>query len=83
MQEESNEKGKLIRKIKPKHGNLDHIESDQKGWERGIMVKRREGTRQRTGINDPQTWTTVWELTVEAGKWDGWRRAKGEKLGQL
>ena len=34
-------------------------------------------------MNDPWTWTTVWELTVGAGMWDGWRGAKEEKSGQL
>ena len=29
-------------------------------------------------MNDPWTWTTVWELTVGVGRCDGWRRAKGE-----
>ena len=33
-------------------------------------------------MNDPQTWTTVWELTVGAGV--GWtEEGKGGKLGQL
>ena len=26
--------------------------------------KEEEGTRQRTCMNDPWTWTAVWELTV-------------------
>ena len=26
--------------------------------------KKGEGTSQRTCMNDPQTWTTVWRLTV-------------------
>ena len=42
------------------------------------FIKRKqegEGTRQRTCMNDPQTWTTVWELTV--GTAVGRRRAKG------
>ena len=30
-------------------------------------VERREGTSQRTYMNDPWTWTMVWGLTVEAG----------------
>ena len=36
-------------------------------------------------MNDPWTWTTVWELTVgmDCGSngWAGWRRAKGENWG--
>ena len=35
--------------------------------ERGITVEEGEGTRQRTCMNDPQTWTTVWEMTVGVG----------------
>ena len=46
-------------------------------WEEG------EGLRQRTCMNDPQTWTAVWELTVGVRGWEEQRRAKGEKLGQL
>ena len=42
-----------------------------------------EGIRERTCMNDPQTWTTVWELTVGVRRGHGQRRAKGEKLGQL
>ena len=34
---------------------------------RGIMVQRREGTRWRTCMNDPRTWTTAWGLTVGVG----------------
>ena len=34
-------------------------------------------------MNDPQAWTTVWGLTVWNREWEGQRRAKGEKLGQL
>ena len=35
-------------------------------------------------MNDPWTWTTVWGLTEGMGYgWAGWKRAKGEKLGQL
>ena len=30
-------------------------------------------------MNDPQTWTTVWEVTVGSGV--GW--AKGAKMGKL
>ena len=32
----------------------------------GIMEERR-GRDQRTCMNDPRTWTTVWELTVGVG----------------
>ena len=34
------------------------------------MVDGGEGTRQRTCVNDPWTWTTMWGLTVERGV--GW-----------
>ena len=44
-------------------------------WEGG------EGTSQRTCMNDPQTWTTVWGLTRGAGV--GIEENKGVKLGQL
>ena len=48
---------------------------------RGIILERREGTRQGTCMNDPQIWTTVWELTVGAG-WVGWaEEVKMEKVG--
>ena len=55
------------------------------GWERGgeQWRKEREGTSQRTCMNDPWTWAMVWGVTVEVEGWTGWRRAKGEKLGQL
>ena len=33
----------------------------------GKWWKEGEGTRKRTSMNDPWTWTTVWELTVGAG----------------
>ena len=32
-----------------------------------VITVGREGTSQRTCMNDPQTWTTVWELIVGAG----------------
>ena len=51
------------------------------GGRRGC--KEGGGTSQRTCLNDPWTWTTVWRLTVGAGVGAGWRRAKGDKLGQL
>ena len=45
------------------------------------MVERRGGARQRACTNGPR----MWGLTVGVGEavWGGWRRAKGEKLGQL
>ena len=45
--------------------------------------KEGEGTGQKTCMNDPWTWTTVWGRTVGVGCGAGRRRAKGEKLGQL
>ena len=33
------------------------------------MVERRGGDQTRTCMNDPWSWTTVWELTV--GVWGG------------
>ena len=35
----------------------------------GITVDGGEGTRQRTCMNDPRMWTTVWGWTVGAGAW--------------
>ena len=34
-------------------------------------------------MNDPWSWTTVWEWRVRVKGGSGQRRAKGEKLGQL
>ena len=45
-------------------------------------IKEGEETIQRTCMNDPGTWTTV-GINCGSGGWDGRRRAKGEKLGQL
>ena len=58
---------------------MEQTDRDQRGGVRKIMVERR-GRDQRTCMNDPQTWTTVRELTIGG---DGQRKAKGEKLGQL
>lgn len=45
---------------------MGKTESDQRG--RGqVMVERRRRTRQITRVDDPQTRTTVRELTVGAG----------------
>ena len=44
------------------------------------MWKEEEGTRQRTCINDSQTWSTVWELTVVVGVGMG-VECKGGKIG--
>ena len=40
----------------------------------------KKGKRLHRNTYEGQTCTMVWELTVWG---DGWRRAKGEKLGQL
>ena len=43
-----------------------------------VWWKEGEGTTQRTCINDPRTWTTVWESTVRTvGVWAG-RRQRGK-----
>ena len=45
------------------------------------MVERRgrgKRTRQRTCVNDPPTWTTVWELTVGAGSGMGREGQRGK-----
>ena len=44
----------------------------------GIMVERKEGTNQRTCMNDLWTWTMVWGLNLGMEGWAGWMRAKGE-----
>ena len=45
------------------------------------MVKKGEGISQRTCMNDPQTGTMVWGLTVGAGLWTEQKSAKGGKIG--
>ena len=60
---------------------MEQTESDQ--GEEGYWWKEGEGTRQRTCMNDSQTCTTVWELTVGRGGGISRKGAKGEKLGQL
>ena len=45
----------------------------------GKWWKEGEGISQRTCMNDPQTWTKLWGLTVGAGV--GWaEEVKGEKI---
>ena len=50
-------------------------------WKGDNSEKKRKGLV-KICVNDPWTWTTVWELTVgvggEVGRWD-----KGGKLRQL
>ena len=43
------------------------------------MVERGEEISQRTCMNDPWTWTTVWELTMGAGDGKGGGGKKGKK----
>ena len=59
---------------------MEQTDSGQRGVGRGIIVKEGEGTIQRTGRNDPRSWTVV---GVGGGGCWGERRAKSEKLGQL
>ena len=47
------------------------------------MVEKQEGTRQRTYMNDPQIWITVWGLTVGVGVGLDGGGQKGGKLEQL
>ena len=47
---------------------------------RGHKVQHREQSSQRTYMQDPQTWTTVWGLPEGVGE-VGWRRGKGRKFG--
>ena len=42
-------------------------DSDQRGRGGELWWKEGERTSQRTCINDPWTWTAVWELTVGVG----------------
>ena len=48
-----------------------------------LKVESRELSSPGTCVNDPQTGTTWWRLTVEVGGWAERRRAKGERLRQL
>ena len=57
---------------------MEQTDSDQRRGERGISEEG-EGTRQRTCMNDPQTWTTVWEFTVGMGGGVGRRGQRGKK----
>ena len=41
--------------------------------------KQGEGTRQRTCMNDPWTWTILWELTVGMGAGLG----RGQQRGKI
>ena len=43
---------------------MEQTDSDQREGRRGVMVERRD---QRTCMNDPQTWTTGWEVTAGVG----------------
>ena len=61
--EESNEQNKLMDKIEPQAWKQNRLKVTR-GRGRRTMVGRREGTRRRTCMNDPQSWTTVWELIV-------------------
>ena len=56
---------------------MDQTESDQRGGRRREWWKEGDGPSQRTCVNDPWTWTMVWEW-CESRVWDGQRRAKGE-----
>ena len=48
---------------------MEQTDSGQRGrGEGGNGVKERKRLdRQRTCMNDPRTWTTMWELTMGAG----------------
>ena len=72
-----------MRKTEPenqRHGNVEQTDSCQ---QREVgRWKEREGISQRTCMNDPWTWTTVWSLTRDMGL--GWAvGSKRGKLGQL
>ena len=57
---------------------MKQTDRGQKGERRGILVERDEGTRQRTCMNDPRTWTRVRELTVGVGNGMGGRGQRGK-----
>ena len=59
---------------------MEQTDSDHMGGRGRSWWKEGEGTRQRTCMNDPQTWTMVWGLTLGV-EGAGWKRAKGEELG--
>ena len=59
---------------------MDRNDSCQRGRGKREWWKEGEEINQRTCMNDPCTWTTVWGLTVGARAWAGWRKAKGKKL---
>ena len=64
---ESNEQNKLTYKIKP---DACYRLKVTRGVGGGVQWwKEREGTRERTCVNDPQTWTTVWEF-CGSGAWE-------------
>ena len=61
---------------------MDRNDSYQRGRGQREWWKEGEGINQRTCMNDPCTWTTVWGLTVGAGVcW--MEEGKGGKLGIL
>ena len=57
---------------------MEQTNSSQSGGGRGIMVERGERISQRTCMNDPWTWTTLWGLTVgvEGGLGRGGQRGQ-------
>ena len=73
-----------LAKQNQRHGNMEQTDSGQRQVGRRAWWNEGEGISQRTCMNDPWIWTIVWDRLWEWG-WGGarWRRAKGEKLGQL
>ena len=59
---------------------MEQTDSGQRGRGKGEWWKEGEGNSQRTSMNDPWTWTTVWGLTVGVGGGLG-GRGQREKIG--
>ena len=64
-----------------RNGNKEQTDSDQRSRRGGDQGKEYEGSSQVTCIKDPWTWTTGWRLTVGVGRWAGWGRTMGGKIG--
>ena len=78
-----NNNKKTNEQTEPETWKQNRLTADRgKGGEREWW-KEGEEISPRTCMNDSWTGTTVLGWTVGAGAGAGWRRSKGEKLGQL
>ena len=59
---------------------MEQTDSDHMGGRGRSWWKEGEGTRQRTCMNDPWTWTSVWGFTVGAG---GGLSGGGQRRGEF